>query len=192
MCYMALIPIAMTAVSAVMGAVGNAQQAAAQNRSLEANAETSRQNAQNSRYEASYARQQAERNAAEENKKTAVLIGSQRAKMGASGAVVDMGSFLDVTMSTAEEGAMNAMACLQEGDTEAWRHEVRAGQYDSQSNSFLSSRTNPNAVLAGGLLSGAAQTAASAYGMSGFMGGSTSASKNPGYTDPQLKAMGAQ
>lgn len=191
--------IALTAVSGIASAVGGAQQAAAQNRAASANAAASRNNAANARIEATYARTQAEKNAAEARAKAATLIGAQRAKMGASGAVVDSGSFMDVIQSTAEQGEVSAVNALQDGDMEAWRQNTRAGQYDRQASAFAASHTNPNAVLVGGLLSGAANTGLTAFTMSNFTGGSNTAkmgmdgalSGNPGYTDQQLKALGA-
>jgi len=175
MCWMAAIPIAATAVGSVAQTWAGYETAKSQNRSLEYNAAANRQNAEYARQEARYAKYQAARNAEESRKETGLLIGAQRAKMGASGAVVDAGSFLDVTMSTAEEGEMDAMALLQEGDMEAWRQEVRAGEYERQANMALSSRTNPNAVLWGGILSGVAATGMSAYMMKDYFGGTTAA-----------------
>ena len=80
------------------------------------------------------------------------------------------GSFLDVTMNTAETGARDAMALLQEGDISAWRHEIEAGNYKHQAQSYLASRVSPGSVLAGGLLSAAASTAVSYSVFSGFGG----------------------
>ena len=175
MCWLAAIPIAATAVGSVAQTWAGYETAKSQNRSLEYNAAANRQNAEYARQEARYARYQGARNAEEARKETGTLIGAQRAKMGASGAVVDVGSFLDVTMSTAEEGEMDAMARLQEGDVEAWKQEARAGEYERQANMALASRTNPNAVLWGGILSGVAATGLSAFAMKDYFGGADAA-----------------
>ena len=179
MCWMAAVPIAMAAVNTVSSSVSSYQSAKAQNRSLEHSAQVNQQNAYYARQEASYARYQAGRNAEEKRKETAQLIGAQRAKMGASGAVVDAGSFMDVTLSTAEEGEKGAVAMLQEGDMESWRHELRAGQYQRQADTALASRVNPSSILAGSLLTGAANTALTAFTMSKYFG-DTPAPGSPG------------
>lgn len=175
MCYLAAIPIALTAVSGVASAVGGYHDAKAQNASLEYNRQAQMQNAALARQEASYARAQAQRNANEKRKETAMLIGAQRAKMGASGAVVDSGSFLDLSLSTREEGEKDAVGMLQQGDVEAWRHDVQAQRYEEQGRIYGASKKNPWSVLAGGLLSTAAQTGMSYFMMSDYMGGGTTA-----------------
>lgn len=164
------IPVAVTAASGVFSAVSGYQQAKSQNAMLEYNAKVAEYNAKVQENEASYARGQAARNAAEQRKQTAMLIGAQRAKMGASGAVVGNGSFLDVTMSTAEQGERDAMALLQEGDLQAWRYEIEAGNFRTQAQSYLASRVNPGSVLTGGLMSAAAGTAMSYAAFNGFAG----------------------
>lgn len=169
MCFW-VIPVAVTAASGVFSAISGYNQAKSQNAMLEYNAKVAEYNAKVKENEASYARGQAARNAAEQRKQTAQLIAAQRAKMGASGAVVGSGSFLDVTMNTAETGARDAMALLQEGDISAWRHEIEAGNYKHQAQSYLASRVSPGSVLAGGLLSAAASTAVSYSAFSGFGG----------------------
>jgi hypothetical protein len=172
--------VAVTAVAGITQAVGGAQEAAAQNRMLEYNASVDRQNASLQDQAASYTRFQAERNAAKERVKTGLLIGAQRAKMGGSGALVDSGSFLDVTMDTAEQGAYDAMAIMQQGDVEAWRHEVQAQQYREKATMTLKSKSNPNQVLALGLLGAAAKTTGVAAGMGMF--GGAGAAATPSYT----------
>lgn len=173
MCYLAAIPIALTAASGIASAVGGYYDTKAQNANLEYNRQAQLQNAALERQEAAYARGQAQRNANEQRKETAALIGAQRAKMGASGAVVDSGSFLDVSASAREEGEKRAVAMLQEGDIAAWRHDVRAGQFEEQGRILAASKKNAGSVLAGGLLSAAAQTGMSWFTMSKFMGPGT-------------------
>ena len=176
MCWMVAIPVAITAITAVASAIGNYQDAKAQNKSLEFNAQTADQNARAAFQDAAYAREQGERNAVLKRKETQQLIGAQRAKAGASGATVNTGSFRDVQLSTAEEGEKDAMAILQQADVDAWKYELQAGQYQRQSWSYRASKTNPNSVLIGGLLSAGAQTASSYFTFSQFGGGGSSLS----------------
>lgn len=156
---MGAISLGLTAVSGISSSISGANQAGAQNAMLEYNAKLAENNAKIKENEASYARGQAARNAAEQRKKTAQMLGAQRAKMGASGAAVGSGSFLDLTMSTAEEGARDAMALLQEGDLQAWRYEVEASNFRTQAKGYQGSKVNPGSILTGGLLSTAASTA---------------------------------
>ena len=142
--------------SAAFGAMGAAQQAKAQNNMAEYNAQVAQNNARAAEQEGAYARAQAARNADEKRRETARLIGAQRAKMGASGAVVESGSFLDLTLDSREQGELGAMALLQEGDMAAWRAQLQAGNFYSQAAQARASKVNPRGVLAGSLLSGAA------------------------------------
>lgn len=151
--------------SAAFGAVGAVQQANAQNAMAEYNAKVAENNAKVMEQEGAYARAQAARNADEKRRETARIIGAQRAKMGASGAVVDSGSFLDLTLDTAEGGELDAMALLQEGDMQAWRAQLQAGNYYNEASQARASKVNSGSVLAGSLLSGAAGVAGSYFSL---------------------------
>lgn len=142
-------------LSTISSAVNASSQAKAQNRQMEYNAKVSANNAQISQNEADYARGQSIKNANEKRRETALLIGKQRAKMGASGAVVDSGSFLDITMSTAEQGEMDAMALIHEGDKQAWQYEFQAAKYKDEANMYRSSKQSSGAAVFGSLLSSA-------------------------------------
>ena len=172
---LALISLGVTAASGIASSVGGYYDARAQNSTLEYNRQAQLQNAAQARQEASYARAQAQRNANEKRKETGVLIGAQRAKMGASGVLVDSGAFLAISMSTREEGEKDAVGMLQQGDMEAWRHDVRAQQFEEQGRIYGASKKNPWSVLAGGLLSTTAQAGMSYFMLSDYMGGGTTA-----------------
>lgn len=157
------VPVAMMAVSAVVSAASSFSQTKSDNSALEYNAAVNAQNAAQAREEGRYAQAQASRNANEERRKTAALMGTQRAKMGASGAVVDSGSFLDVLTGTKMEGERNAMNLLREGDMQAWRSEAKAREYLRQSDISLAQKKNPDTVLAGSLITGTAKVGETAY-----------------------------
>ena len=93
------------------------------------------------------------------------MIGAQRAKMGASGAVAGSGSFLDVELDTKEQGELNAMALAQEGDMAAWRAELQRDNYLSSANMSRASKVSTSGVLMGSLLSGAANVGGAYYDM---------------------------
>ena len=151
--------------SAVYGSIAAVQQAKAQNSMAEYNAQVSQNNANAAQAEADFARNQAWRNANEKRRETAVLMGAQRAKMGASGAVVDSGSFLDLTLSTKEQGELDAMALAQEGDMAAWRAELQRDNYLSNANMSRASKVSSSGAMWGGLLGGAANVGSAYYGM---------------------------
>ena len=151
--------------SAVMGTMGAVRQANAQNAQMEYNAKVAENNAKNAQAEADYARAQGWRNANEKRKEVAQLIGAQRAKMGASGAVVDSGSFLDLTLSTKEQGELDAMALAQEGDMSAWRAELQRDNYLSSANMSRASKVSSGGAMWGSLLGGAANVGSAYYGM---------------------------
>ena len=174
---MGVVGLVSSIASSVYGAIGAVQQAKAQNAQAEYNAQVSENNAKASQAEADYARNQAWRNANEKRKETALLIGAQRAKMGGSGAVVDSGSFLDLSLSTAEQGELDAMALVQEGDMTAWRAERQRYNYLQNANMSRSSKVSTSGVLAGSLLSGAANVGGAYFNLNqaGVFDGSSSA-----------------
>ncbi len=90
--------------------------------------------------------------------------------MGASGAVVDSGSFMDVVADTAAAGERDAMALLQQGDLESWRAENAARNYDAQKNQALASRVDPTSAVAGSLLSSAAKMGESYFRLQSYAG----------------------
>ena len=87
--------------------------------------------------------------------------------MGASGAVVESGSFLDLTLDSREQGELDAMALLQEGDMAAWRAQLQAGNFYSQAAQARASKVSPRGVLAGSLLSGAAGVGGAYFSLDG-------------------------
>ena len=161
----AVVGLMSTIGSAVYGTIGAVQQANAHNAQMEYNAKVSENNARNAQAEADYARAQGWRNANEKRREVARLIGAQRAKMGASGAVVDSGSFLDLTLSTKEQGELDAMALAQEGDMAAWRAELQRDNYLSNANMSRASKVSSSGAMWGGLLGGAANVGSAYYGM---------------------------
>ena len=164
---MGVIGLVSTIGSAVYGTMGAVRQANAQNAQMEYNAKVSENNARNAQAEADYARAQGWRNANEKRREVARLIGAQRAKMGASGAVVDSGSFLDLTLSTKEQGELDAMALAQEGDMAAWRAELQRDNYLSNANMSRASKVSSSGAMWGGLLGGAATGAGLGFAVSG-------------------------
>lgn len=170
-----LIALGTTLLGTGVQAYGQYQAANAANKQADYQAKVAANNAATAEMEAQYAEQQGQRNAEAQRRKTAVMVGAQRARMGASGAVVDTGSFLDLTLDTVKSGELDAMALLNEGKMEAWRARVQGTNLKAQSELYKSSKTNPYLAVGGTLLEGAGRAGFGYYQMTGgagFGGGS--------------------
>ena len=157
--------LALGLASTAFSAVGAYQHQKAANRQADYNAQIARNNALAAEYEAQYAKESAAEKAKEQKRKTAGIIGSQRAAMGASGVVADEGTFLNLTLDSAEQGKLDELAILHEGDKEAWRAEINADNYTAQSQMYSMSKSSPFMTAAPILMSGAAKTGLNYYSM---------------------------
>lgn len=160
-----LIALGTTLLGTAVSAYGQYQATSAVNKQADYQAKVAANNAQTAEMEAKFAEQQGQRNAEEQRRRTAIMVGAQRAKMGASGAVVDTGSFLDLTLDTAKQGELDAMALVNEGRMEAWRARVQGTNYQAQSALYKSSKTNPFLAAGGTLLEGAGRAGMGYYSM---------------------------
>lgn len=151
--------LAVMAVSTAMSAMSSMQSQKAQNAQLEYQAKVSENNAVAAKYEGQYAKDVAAKEAKQQRLRTAQIIGKQRAAMGASGVVVDEGTFLDVTLDSVHQGKLDELAILHEGDMEAWRAEVNADNYNAQATANRMGKSSP---VTAGLMSGM-QTGMSYY-----------------------------
>ena len=158
-------PLAFSAIGTMVSAVGQMQQAKAQNRWHKYNAAVARNNAKIAEYEGQYARDKAQRDADKQKERTRVIIGQQRAAQGGSGIVVDDGTFLDLTLESAEMGKLDELAILHEGDKEAWRAQINADNARAKARMHESSKVNPFMAAAPGLMSGIANTGMNYYRM---------------------------
>lgn len=162
-----IIALGTTLVGTAVSAYGQHQATNAANKQADYQAKVAANNAATAEMEAKFAEQQGQRNAEAQRRRTAIAIGAQRARMGASGAVVDTGSFLDLTLDTAKQGELDAMALLEEGQMQAWRSRVQGSNFMAQSNLYKSSKTNPFMAAGGTLLQGAGQAGMGFSGMGG-------------------------
>lgn len=100
-------------------------------------------------------RREGYQNMVKKRQETAKLVGAQRAKSGASGAVVDFGSNLDLNMDTMEQGEFDALAEYQKGlnaaygsEIQKWNYGQQAAGYDMQSQAAASTPIYDNSTLA--------------------------------------------
>lgn len=145
-------------------AYGQMQQASAASAQADYQSKVAANNAASAEMEARYAEEQGQRNAEEQRRKTAVMMGAQRARMGTSGAVADTGSFLDLSLDTARMGELDALALLDEGNLAAWRARTQGANYKAQSGLYSMSASNNSWLPAAGtLLSGVGQAGMGYY-----------------------------
>lgn len=155
--------MAMSAIGLAMSGVGTYMNQKAQNANLEYQAAINEQNAQIATEEAKEARNAAREKADRHRAGVRQFIGQQRSAASGSGMVVDEGSFLDVTLDTAEGGELDALAILHEGELEAWRKENQATNYRAQAGVNRASTSSPFMSTAPSLLTGAGQMGMNYY-----------------------------
>lgn len=165
MCGIAEAGLALSAIGALTAAGSAQQQRSAANKQATYQAQVSANNAITAGYEADYAREQSDRKVAQQRLQVAQAVGKQRAAMGSTGLAVDQGSFMDLTLDTVEQGKLDELAILHEGDKAVWRSQVEGGNFTAQSGLYASSQSSPFMAAAPGLMSGMAQTGLNYYNL---------------------------
>ena len=77
-----------------------------------------------------------------QRQETARLIGRQRAAAGASGAVVDVGSNLDLQADTAAQGEIDAINVYNQALDRAYNYDVQAVNYGNQAAAYDASASS--------------------------------------------------
>lgn len=133
------ISLGLMATSLVVGAVGSvyqnsvaSAQARAQSQQAQANADIANKNAKLAEEEARQSRREGYENKLKKRQEVAGIIGAQRAAQGASGALVDAGSFMDTTLDTIDKGESDALKMEQQGYDAAYQKELEAYNYRNQ------------------------------------------------------------
>lgn len=133
------ISLGLMATSLVVGAVGSvyqnsvaSAQARAQSQQAQDNADIANQNAKLAEEEARQARREGYENKLKKRQEVAGIIGSQRAAQGASGALVDSGSFMGLELDTVDKGEADAIKMEQQGYDAAYQKELEAYNYRNQ------------------------------------------------------------
>lgn len=116
------IEIALAAASTAIQAMGAMEAAAAKKREADYNAQVADMKAKD-------AINRGNIEAEAQRTKTAKVSGAQRAAMGASGAVVDSGSFGDILLDTATTGEKDAQTIRTNAMREAWGYENQSESY---------------------------------------------------------------
>lgn len=126
------ISIAATAASTAVGVYSSIQQGKAAQKQADYQAKVAKQNQELAEQQASAERMAGYEEAQATRRKAASLIGSQRAAAGASGAVVDFGSNLDLQADTAAQGEMDAINAYNKGIDTAYNSQLQAWNYGQQ------------------------------------------------------------
>lgn len=133
------VSLGLMATSLVVSAVGSIYQnqaakaqANAQAQQAQANADIANQNAKLAEEEARQSRREGYENKLKKRQEVAGIIGAQRAAQGASGALVDAGSFMDTTLDTIDKGESDALKMEQQGYDAAYQKELEAYNYRNQ------------------------------------------------------------
>jgi len=89
----------------------------------------------------------------EHRRQVANLISRQRAQLGASGAVVDVGSALAITEDSAALGELDALTIRNNAAREAWGYQAQASQFGAQAQtaSVLGTTQAATTLLTGGI-----------------------------------------
>jgi len=120
-------------------AQANAQASAyeAQAQMAEYNAKVAEQNSKLAESQASAEARQGYENMQSMRLKGAKAIGAQRAAAGGSGAVVDIGSNLDLTIDTAQLSEIDAINEYNKGIDQAYNYQIQSVNFRNQRNSYL-------------------------------------------------------
>lgn len=141
------ISLASTVAGTALSAIGQYQQAKSEQQMHEYNAQVARVQARDAERRGSMAESL-------QHQRTQVLVGQQRAALGASGTLSDSGSNLDLLAQSAEFGYRDAAVERANGMREAWGHRAEARNENYQAGVAQSSII-PR--VGGTLLSGAAK-----------------------------------
>lgn len=136
--------LAVGALGVGMQTVGAYQQSKAQQSQLNQQADIATRNQQLAEEQASADRQQGYEDKLKARQQAAQVIGTQRAMAGGSGAQVDVGGNLDLTLDTAERGEIDAMAAYQQGLNKAYASEMQAWNYGNQAGSLRAQANSIN------------------------------------------------
>lgn len=135
----AAISIASTAVSTAVGVYSSIRQGKAAQAQADYQAKVAKQNQDLAEQQASAERMAGYEEAQATRRRAAQVIGSQRAAAGASGAVVDFGSNLDLQADTAANAELDAINAYNKGIDSAYNSQIQAWNYGQQATAYEAS-----------------------------------------------------
>ena len=139
---MCIDPVTMAAMASTAGSAGTMSTilsigstvmgGLAQYQSAKANQKIAKNNARMANDRAQDALRRGEEDERMQRRRTAQLMGSQRAAMAASGVALDEGSPLSILADTAELGELDALTIRRNSEVEAWEHRAQARDFTAQ------------------------------------------------------------
>jgi hypothetical protein len=167
MCWMAAIPLAMSAVGALQSSQAAGKTAAATQLSEEQQAQVQSNNATIATWDASDAITAGAQKAQQSQLSTGTLLSTQRATMAANGVDLTQGSAANVQASTKYQGETDVNTINANAARTAWGYANQA-QTDTNNSETLraaASQISPAQATQTSLLGGASQVAGSWYGL---------------------------
>lgn len=158
-------PLAIAGVSAVMGAVSSANQSAQQKAAYNYQAGVDKNNAMIANWNAEDAARRGESDLVAQQRKTAALMGAQRATFAGRGIDLSDGSALNILSDTAYLGEQDALTVKDNTAKNVWAAKVQASNETANAGLHQMQSDNQNPLMAGAtsLLTGAGQVASSWY-----------------------------
>jgi multidrug efflux pump subunit AcrA (membrane-fusion protein) len=169
----------------VMSAMSSYQQSKAQQASMDYQAEVAHNNAISAEYQAQDAIKRGEVAEADQRRRTAMMKGSQTARLAANGLDISEGSALNILSDTDWMGEQDALTVRDNASREAWAYRQQGANSQSNSNMLSASADAQNPLFSGAtsiMTNPALGTVASKwYNMSGNSG---SGNASPGIKIP--------
>jgi len=135
-------------IGGVVSAVGAIQQGKAQSDAAKYQAQVARNNEIIALQQAAYTRQEGAAQAQRQDLKSAQMIGTQKATLGASGVDVNTGSPLEIQASQASLARLDALTVQSNAERKAWGFDVEASNQKAQQGMFYAQAANAKKAAA--------------------------------------------
>lgn len=140
---------AMAVGSVAFGAMGAYQQSASAKASMEYQSQVAKNNAITAEYQAQDAIKRGQVAEEQQRRKTAMMKGSQTARLAANGLDISEGSALQILSDTDWMGEQDALTVRDNANREAWGYRVQGQNASSNSNMLKASADAQNPLLSG-------------------------------------------
>lgn len=162
---MAALPVVMAIGSAAFTAYSGYQQSAATKNAYEYQSKVSANNSKIAEWNAQDAARRGEQTLIDTQRRTAALMGTQRATLAGRGIDLSEGSALNILSDTAYLGEQDALTVKNNTAKEVWKSKVAANDASANSELLQSRSDSENPLFSGAtsLLTGAGKVADSWY-----------------------------
>ncbi len=176
-------PAVIMGISAVMGAYSSMQQSSQSKAAYNYQAAVNRNNAMISEWNAQDAARRGEGDLIAQQRKTAAIMGTQRATLASRGIDLSEGTSLNILSDTAYLGEQDALTVKDNTAKNVWAAKVQANNDLSNAELLKMRADNENPLMAGAtsLLTGAGKVASSWYSYAGTAPAPTPAFQSTNY-----------